>query len=157
MMVPLEEFGAAWRRARPDDPPVDLTLAPRTPAGSRSELPHRFAPGGRPVPTPLSSRRSVRGWAALGLRAIMGKGKHRRLRRRARLAPRRPALVAWVDLRTRITHLLTPDAAAAGRAGGGRYLAVCGADVIPASITDPGNGYCQSCYTASIPQQRTWR
>ncbi|HEV7451454.1 MAG TPA: hypothetical protein VGO16_08710, partial [Pseudonocardiaceae bacterium] len=117
----------------------------------------RFAPGGRPVPTPLSSRRSVRGWAALGLRAIMGKGKHRRLRRRARLAPRRPALVAWVDLRTRITHLLTPDAAAAGRAGGGRYLAVCGADVIPASITDPGNGYCQSCYTASIPQQRTWR
>jgi hypothetical protein len=26
MMVPLEEFGAAWRRARPDDPPVDLTL-----------------------------------------------------------------------------------------------------------------------------------
>jgi hypothetical protein len=26
MMVPLEQFGATWRRARPDDPPVDLTL-----------------------------------------------------------------------------------------------------------------------------------
>jgi hypothetical protein len=85
----------------------------------------------------------------------MGKGKHRRLRRRARLALRRPALVAWVDLRTSITHLLTPDAAAAGRVGGGRYIALCGADVIPASMTEPGRGYCQSCRTSSIPTQRS--
>lgn len=87
---------------------------------------------------------------------IMGKGKHRKPRRRARLCLRPPGLFAWVDLRTKLTHLLTPDAAAAGRVGGGRYIALCGADVIPAAMTEPGRGYCQSCRTSTtIPTQRT--
>ena len=88
----------------------------------------------------------------------MGKGKHRRPRGRPRaLRLRPPALFAWVDLRTSITHLLTSDAAATGRVGEGRYIALYGVDLIPASMTDPGNGYCQSCYTTSIPHQRALR
>ncbi len=77
--------------------------------------------------------------------------------RRARLTVRRRPLIAWVDLRTSLTHLLTPDAAAAGRRGGGRYIAVCGAEVIPASMTEPGRGDCEPCRTSSIPTQRTAR
>ncbi|MGH3899456.1 MAG: hypothetical protein ACRDTA_14695 [Pseudonocardiaceae bacterium] len=72
----------------------------------------------------------------------MSKGKHRRpslrerlTRRRPRLALQPPAPLEWVDLRTSITHLLTPDAAAAGRVRAGRYIALCGAEVIPAGVT----------------------
>lgn len=73
-------------------------------------------------------------------------GKHRRARGRPRLGLR-PRLFAWVDLRTSLTHYLTPDAAAAGRKGGGHYIAVCGQTVIPAAMTEPGRGMCQSCTT----------
>lgn len=83
-------------------------------------------------------------------------GRHR-LNGRPRLRLRPPALIAWVDLRTELTHLLTPDAAAAGRVARGRYVALCGADVIPAAMTEPGTGYCQPCRStcATIPSQRT--
>lgn len=60
--------------------------------------------------------------------------KHRLLRRRHRLTPWRRCLVDMVDIRSLVMHLLTPDAAAAGLRGNGRYIAVCGADVIPASL-----------------------
>ncbi len=92
----------------------------------------------------------------------MGKGKHRRpsvlerlTRRRPRLALRPPAPLEWVDLRTGITHLLTPDAAAAGRVRGGRYIALCGAEVIPAAMTESGEGDCQPCRVAAIPAPRS--
>ena len=82
-------------------------------------------------------------------------GKHTRPRGRPPLALR-PRLFAWVDLRTSITHFLTPDAAAAGRRSAGRYIALCGEDLIPASMTEPGRGYCEPCRT-SIPTQTTAR
>jgi hypothetical protein len=92
-----------------------------------------------------------------------GKAKHSRpslwerlTRRRPRLALRPPAPFDRVDLRTGITHLLTPDAAAAGRVRGERYIALCGAEVIPAGMTEPGRGHCETCRTA-IPTQRTAR
>jgi hypothetical protein len=92
-----------------------------------------------------------------------GKAKHSRsslwerlTRRRPRLALRPPAPLERVDPRTGITHLVTPDAAAAGRVRGGRYLALCGAEVIPAGMTEPGRGHCETCRTA-IPTQRTVR
>ncbi len=90
----------------------------------------------------------------------MSKGKHRRPSVLERLTRRQPhlgvrATIARVDLRTSITHLLTPDAAAAGRVRGGRYLALCGAEVIPAAMTESGQGDCQPCHAAAIPAQRS--
>ena len=89
----------------------------------------------------------------------MGKSRHRRPNLWGRLTRRQPnpgvrATIAWVDLRTGITHLLTPDAVAAGRVKEGRYIAVCGAQVIPA-MTESGEGDCQPCHAAVIPAQRS--
>lgn len=83
----------------------------------------------------------------------MARGKHTRPRGRPRLA--QPRLFAWVDLRTSVMHYLTPDAAAAGRGGGGRYVALCGWDLIPASMAEPGRGTCQEYTATVIPNQRT--
>jgi hypothetical protein len=79
--------------------------------------------------------------------------KHRRLGR-GRPTLRRRCVIDMVDVRTLLTHLMTPDAAAAGRRG--RYVALCGADVIPASLTEPGQGRCEPCVrmSVSIPSQR---
>ncbi len=91
-----------------------------------------------------------------GERAVLRMGRHRQRRTGpAHRAPRRYGLCAWVDLTTLIEHLLTPDAAAAGRLGGGRYIALCGADVIPASMVEPGRGFCQPCRVALILAQRS--
>ncbi len=89
----------------------------------------------------------------------MGKSKHsrpnlwERLTRRGQPNPGVRATVAWVDLRTGITHLLTPDAVAAGRVRGGRYIAVCGAQVVPAMTESRED--CQLCHAAVIPAQRS--
>lgn len=90
----------------------------------------------------------------------MGK-KHRRPNLWERLTRRRPrplrgvrVTIAQVDLRTGVRHLLTPDAVAAGRVREGRYIALCGAQVIPA-MTASGVK-CQPCQAAAaIPAQRS--
>ncbi|MGH3963636.1 MAG: hypothetical protein ACRDSN_19740 [Pseudonocardiaceae bacterium] len=74
-------------------------------------------------------------------------GKHR-LRGR----PRR--VIEMVDISLE-AHYLTDAAAVAGRGGGGRYYALCGAEVIPASLTAPPTGYCRTCAAATVPTQRT--
>jgi hypothetical protein len=44
-----------------------------------------------------------------------------------------------MDLRTGTIHLLTSAAVAAGTSRAGRYVALCGADIIRADdLTDPG-------------------
>jgi hypothetical protein len=53
-----------------------------------------------------------------------------------------------VDLRTGLTHLLTPDAADAG------MVALCGRPVLPAALVDPGAGYCWDC-RSTIPGARS--
>jgi hypothetical protein len=53
-------------------------------------------------------------------------------------------LFVMTDARTGVAHLVTDDAAAAGRRAG-RYRAMCGADVLAASLTTPESGYCRSC------------
>jgi hypothetical protein len=53
--------------------------------------------------------------------------------------------VILVDRRTRVTHLMTPDAAEAAHHPGGRHLALCGAELIPAAMIEPGCGYCLPC------------
>jgi hypothetical protein len=76
-------------------------------------------------------------------------GKHRLRGRRAETtAPRRRA-VEVIDAQTFTAHFLTIDALAAGRHPRGRYIALCGQDVLPASLTEPGNGRCSSC--VSVP------
>ena len=80
--------------------------------------------------------------------------KHRLTSRRTRAALRHT--VDIVDLRTGTLHLLTSAAAAAGTNRAGRYVALCGADVVRADdLTDPGfRRYCWSCRSV-IPRQRS--
>lgn len=53
-------------------------------------------------------------------------------------------------------NYLTPDPAAAGRRGAGRYIALGRWELISASMTEPGRGYCQSCSSSTaIPTPRT--
>jgi hypothetical protein len=87
-------------------------------------------------------------------------GKRRRHRRAARpVLPRPRRLVEWVDLRSTLRHYLTLDDAAAGRKGGGHYVALCGAVILPAGMTEPGTGTCPNCVELTVPNQgsrRSW-
>lgn len=56
-----------------------------------------------------------------------------------------PHVIEMTDARTLRAHLVTDDAFAAGRADAGRYVAVCGVVVLPASLTTPDTSYCASC------------
>lgn len=60
-----------------------------------------------------------------------------------------------VDVRDLRIHFVTPDAVAQGRHAPGRYLALCGADVLPASLTEPGNKRYEPCVLARVPSHRT--
>jgi hypothetical protein len=84
------------------------------------------------------------------LRSHRDAGRHRRADHRAR---RRDRSIEMVDARTLQAHLLTDEALAAGRRGEGRYVALCGVDVLPASLTAAERGYCTSC--VPIPAQRS--
>ena len=80
-------------------------------------------------------------------------GKHSKPRRH-QVMPRR-GMVEIVDIRTGQRHLLTPDAAAAGQqATGRRYHALCGTEILPAALVDPGTGYCWPCQSTPIPTPR---
>jgi hypothetical protein len=63
--------------------------------------------------------------------------------------------IQLIDLRTRVTHLMTPDAAIAGHGPRGHYLALCGAELIPTAMIEPGCGYCLPCLSAYQLSQRT--
>ncbi len=80
-------------------------------------------------------------------------GKHRSTGGRARVT-RRFRTIELVDARTLVAHELTPDALDAGRGPRGRYVALCGADVLPAAMEEPGRASCRWC-TAKIPTQRS--
>jgi hypothetical protein len=71
--------------------------------------------------------------------------QHRLTSRRTLAALRHT--VDILDLRTGTIHLLTSAAAAAGTNRAGRYVALCGTDVVRADdLTDPGcRRYCWSC------------
>jgi hypothetical protein len=49
------------------------------------------------------------------------------------------------DARTCRAHLVTDAAVAAGRADTGRYVAVCGTVVLPASLTTLETSHCARC------------
>lgn len=85
------------------------------------------------------------------MRALLARtAKH--TRRRTRRTPggaddsAAPLLtIELVDSSTDIAHRVTDEAFAAGRRDGGRYRALCGVLVLPASLTAPGRGHCPAC------------
>jgi hypothetical protein len=79
-------------------------------------------------------------------------GKHRLKSRRTEHTARHRA-IELVDARTLTAHLLTDAAIAAGRLAKGRYVAICGQDVLSASLAESGRGRCSSC--VSVPAQRS--
>lgn len=71
-------------------------------------------------------------------------GRHSKVRHRTpQMVPK--GMVEMVDIRTGDQHLLTLEAASAGRQAPNHYLAVCGAEITPAALVDPGRGYCWPC------------
>ncbi len=53
--------------------------------------------------------------------------------------------IAVTDGLTRVTHWVSSEAMSEGRRSGGRYQAVCGVQLWPASLTEPGRGRCPAC------------
>ncbi|MDQ3764947.1 MAG: hypothetical protein M3460_26580 [Actinomycetota bacterium] len=75
-------------------------------------------------------------------------------------APRATAplvTIELVDSRTEVAHRVTDEAFTTGRRAGGRYRAVCGVLVLPASLTAPGRGHCPACERGSAPTQKRGR
>jgi len=81
-------------------------------------------------------------------------GRHRLRGRRVQRTTRHHA-VEVVDARTLTAHFLTEDALAAGRRLKGRYITICGQDVLPASLTESGRSRCPSCVSTSSQRSRT--
>ena len=84
----------------------------------------------------------------------MGKSRHRRSGVLAQVLRQKPGVVvpaprsagiAVTDGLTRVTHRVSSEAMSAGRRAGGRYQAVCGVQLWPASLTDPGRECCPVC------------
>lgn len=107
----------------------------------------------RASPTPNRAGR-----APLGKVASMGRRRtwFRRIlfvgqeARRQVITARRPVMV-MTDGRTGTGHHVTDQAFAAGRRAGGRYVAVCGLPVLPASLTTPARGHCPRCERECTP------
>lgn len=83
-------------------------------------------------------------------------GRHRLRGPREHIAqPFRQRAIEVVDARTLIGHFLTMDVLTTGRLPHGRYTALCGQDVLPACLAEPGTSRCPSCM--SVPRQRLGR
>jgi hypothetical protein len=75
------------------------------------------------------------------LRKILFPGRQAR----AQVATAPVLTIELVDSRTEVTHWVTDDAFAAGRRAAGRYRAMCGVLVLPASLAAPGRHHCPAC------------
>jgi hypothetical protein len=73
------------------------------------------------------------------LREILGRG------RRVRPLVASGCTIAFADGPTGIAHRVTEEAFAAGRRAGGRYVALCGAQVLPVSLSAPARYHCPAC------------
>jgi len=73
---------------------------------------------------------------------------------RAHVATAPLLTIELVDRRTEVAHRVTDEAFAAGRRDGGRYRAMCGAQVFPASLTAPARGRCPACERSSAPPRK---
>ncbi len=59
-------------------------------------------------------------------------------------AQRGPRPLGITDAQTHLEHLVTEDSLAADRHSG-RFRALCGIEVLAASLTEPGRGRCPEC------------
>lgn len=75
-------------------------------------------------------------------------GRHRRGARAQVLVQRGPRPLGMTDSQTRLEHAVTDESVMAHRHSG-RYLALCSAEVLAASLTDPGRGRCGACWEVS--------
>jgi hypothetical protein len=62
--------------------------------------------------------------------------------------------IELVDRCTEVAHRVTDEAFAAGRRDGGCYRAMCGAQVLPASLTAPPRSHCLDCERNSAPPRK---
>lgn len=60
------------------------------------------------------------------------------------LAAAAPLVLTMTDARTGCAHLVTDDAAVAGRRSG-CYVAICGWRVLAGSLATPERGHCPAC------------
>lgn len=68
----------------------------------------------------------------------------RRKKKDNRAGKQQPHAVELIDAETGTTHLVSDEEVDSGRHAG-RYVAVCGAVVLAASLTAPAKKYCRSC------------
>lgn len=78
---------------------------------------------------------------SVALRLIRGQGR----RARTPVATTPVCTIGFADGPTGIAHRVTIDAFAAGHRVGGRYVALCGAQVLPARLTAPAHYHCPAC------------
>lgn len=73
-------------------------------------------------------------------------GRHSKRGVHARIPEQRGPrpVVGITDARTQVEHLMT-DASAMEYRHAGRYMALCGIEVLAASLLDPGRSWCQPC------------
>lgn len=76
-------------------------------------------------------------------------GRHRRCGTHPRIPEQRgPRPVGIVDATTRVEHLVSDPVVEYRHAG--RYLALCGIEVLAASLTEPGRGQCRPCREQAV-------
>jgi hypothetical protein len=64
----------------------------------------------------------------------------------AHAIPRQRLLTIEItDRCTGVAHRVTDDAFAEGKRDGGSYVAICGAEVLPASLSAPPRSHCPAC------------
>ncbi len=77
-------------------------------------------------------------------------GRHSKRGARARISGQRgPRPIGITDARTRVEHLMT-DAVAMEHRHTGRYLALCGAEVLAASLLERHRSQCQPCREQAV-------
>lgn len=77
-------------------------------------------------------------------------GRHRAGRAAWHLIAAGGRTIDVVDAATHTAHRLTESALAAGRRGRGRYVALCGVEVRPASLTVGEDAYCGRCDASQL-------
>jgi hypothetical protein len=76
---------------------------------------------------------------------MAGRHRHRAHAVHAPVADQRVTRpVGVTDARTRVEHLVRDETLVAQRHAG-RFLAICGAEVLAASLTDRGRARCREC------------
>lgn len=83
-------------------------------------------------------------------------GRHSRTslwRRPKAQSGRRALTIELVDVGSLVAHELTHAAFAAGRGPQGRYVGLCGAEVVPAAMEETGRGPCEECWSRIAAQR----